>query len=496
MFDIRRKNIHMNIVLMGILMLAWSIIPKQVVFAGDINSNEAGLIAAASGTFDYDGKTYRAGSAYINSLTSYLSGDDVDLTAEQCQKATAQMYDSVAEGIERGYLYEVGSESGDPTENGGPQSAYEEDDSDDDEDDGKSSEKSSDKDDTKVESGENSNKVLSPDNLDVWDSMSNQTEAKNKLQKRPEQEDANASVKLEEGNIVVTTKDNETINLSKKEQLIPDKVVYLIDIIAVIILSVTLICAVILLVTKCMVFKKPKSRRARPGHTKRRKIRRYTRNIITITTAVSFIAIFVLAGIYISIFNKNTIMQNMQSSGYFRYAYSEYISELAKEYKENNTISETIASYEDFLFTVKQNSMKILDGETDIRIPDSNVSPYITNIKKSYMKVFSVGGVLFIINGLIGVIFMVFMDQRRERGVKHTAFAELTAAAFIVIVTVYMAFVKPYLHLYIEPDYLYLFITECILWSVKVMTSISAFAVVLAMLLIGIYNSMKNKSDS
>ena len=46
-----------------------------------------------------------------------------------------------------------------------------------------------------------------------------------------------------------------------------------------------------------------------------------------------------------------------------------------------------------------------------------------------------------------------------------------------------------------EPDYLYLFIMECILWSVKVMTSISAFAVVFSMLLIGVYNSMKNKSN-
>ena len=90
---------------------------------------------------------------------------------------------------------------------------------------------------------------------------------------------------------------------------------------------------------------------------------------------------------------------------------------------------------------------------------------------------------------------MVFMDQRRERGVKHTAAAELAASALMVVVTVYMAFAKPYLHLYIEPDYLYLFIMECILWSVKVMTSISAFAVVLAMLLIGVYNSMRNKSN-
>ena len=136
-----------------------------------------------------------------------------------------------------------------------------------------------------------------------------------------------------------------------------------------------------------------------------------------------------------------------------------------------------------------------MNGETDIRIPDSNVTPYITNIKNSYSQMFSSAGVLFILNALISVVFMVFMDQRRERGIKHTAVATLVASIFIVAVTGYMAFAKPYVHLYIEPDYLYLFIMECILWSVKVMTSISAFAVVFAMLLIGVYISMKNKSN-
>ena len=88
MRNIFRKNIGQYILFLGMMMFAIMLIPKQVVFAGDINSSEAGLIAAASGTFTYDGKTYRAGSAYVNSLTSYLSGDDVDLTAEQCQNVS------------------------------------------------------------------------------------------------------------------------------------------------------------------------------------------------------------------------------------------------------------------------------------------------------------------------------------------------------------------------------------------------------------------------
>ena len=492
------NNKHMikNIWFVLVLFFVFLACPKQVVFAGEINSNEAGLIAAASGTFTYDGKTYRAGSAYINSLTAYLSGDDVDLTAEQCEKAKNKMYSSVEEGINRGYLYEVND---DKTED------KEDDETDDDEESDKKSDKKNNEQSDNKEESENKSQSDSTqstnddsDGLDVWDSMSNQSEAKSKLQKRPEEESADASVKLEDDSIVVITKNNSTINLKKSEQLISNKVIYIIDAVSIIVFVITLLCGLILAGNKCLVFKKPKRRRARPGHTRRRKIRRYTRNILTVTTAFSFVAIFLFAGIYISIFNKDTIMQNMQSSGYFRYAYSEYIAEMAEGLNNESAVANTdsIAEYEEFLFNVKQNSLKILAGETDIRIPSSNVSPYIYNIKKSYMKVFAVAGTLFILSTAVGIILMFFMDQSRERGTKHTAVAVLVSSGILVSITLYMALVKPYLHLYIEPDYLYLFIMECILWSVKVMTSISAFSVVLGMLLVGVYKSQVNNKES
>ena len=487
-------------------------VPKQVVFAGEINSNEAGLIAAASGTFSYDNKTYKAGSAYINSLTAYLSSDDVDLTADQCERAKSQMYANVAEGISRGYLYEVKDNDKSDVDNDGDEDLDDESDdkeksnkekNNDGKSDGETSGTNIDDKNLTGDSGESTDNIIDNDSdnndaMNVWDSMSNQSEAKTKLKQRPEENDASASVKLEDDSIVVTTKDNEKINLKKSEQLISNKILYIIDVVSIIVFIITLLCGLLLAGNKCLVFKKPKKRRARPGHTRRRKIRRYTRNVLTVTTAVSFIAIFLFIGIYISIFNKDTIMQNMQSSGYFRYAYSEYITEMAENYfnESEKLDSDSIVAYEDFLFTVKQNSLKILSGETDIRIPSSNVSPYIYNIKNSYMKVFVVAGVLFILSALLGIILMIFMDQSRERGTKHIAAAMLIASGIIVIITLYMALVKPYLHIYIEPDYLYLFIMECILWSVKVMSSISAFSVVFGMLLIGVYKTQINNKES
>lgn len=304
-----RRN-HLGLfILMGCVLAVCTISPKMIAFAGGINSNEAGVIAAASGTFSYDGKTYQAGSAYINSLTSYLAADDVDLTAEQASEAISMMYANVGEGVAQGYLYEVGGQSGDSE----PATSTEDDRRD-----------KKPKDDTKQDQDDKDTDIdKDPADLDVWDAMSNQTEAKEKLESRPEKGEAAASVQLGENDIIITTKDNETINISKKEQLISDKSILVIDGISGIILAITLVCGVILFMTKCMSFRRPKNRRARPGHSKRRKIRRYTRNVLTITTMLSLAVSFILLGSYITLFNKDAIMQNMQSSGYFRYAYSE-----------------------------------------------------------------------------------------------------------------------------------------------------------------------------
>ena len=44
-----------------VLIMAGVIGNSLVAFAGEINSDEARVISAASGTFSYDGKNYRAG---------------------------------------------------------------------------------------------------------------------------------------------------------------------------------------------------------------------------------------------------------------------------------------------------------------------------------------------------------------------------------------------------------------------------------------------------
>ena len=74
------------------------------VYAGSINGAESSVIAAAGGTFTYNGKQYVATSDSMGQLYAYLLSDDVDLTEEQASTAIGMMYDNISTGVEGGYL--------------------------------------------------------------------------------------------------------------------------------------------------------------------------------------------------------------------------------------------------------------------------------------------------------------------------------------------------------------------------------------------------------
>ncbi|MEY8354670.1 hypothetical protein AALB39_15110 [Lachnospiraceae bacterium 54-53] len=80
----------------------------RTAYAGSINGSEQSVISAAQGQFEKDGIIYAVKPEYISSLTSYLSQDDVELTAEQAQAAIGEIYANVQTGVESGYLVEVG----------------------------------------------------------------------------------------------------------------------------------------------------------------------------------------------------------------------------------------------------------------------------------------------------------------------------------------------------------------------------------------------------
>lgn len=496
-----KKRRQIKFIMCFLIMVCVGVVsPKRIAFAGDINGNEARVISAASGTFSYNGKEYKAGSSYLNSLASYLSSDDVDLTAEQADEAISMMYASIADGVTQGYLYDINADTTEESTTEEKTEEWADAEADDDEEKDKKKETASD-------NPTDDAKQHAQNELDVWEAMSSPSENKNKLEQRPEKADASAAVQLEEEQIVVTTKDNKAITISKTEPIVSEKVILVLSVVVWVITAIAIVCGVILFAKECMSFKKNKGRKARPGHSKRRKIRRYTRGVLTVTTASAVFGLSLLLGLYVSLFNNDVIMQNMQSSGYFRYAYSQYIAEQADVIiddvkksvtsdgltKETTEEASEIQTYDEYLFTIKQNSLKVLEGNMDIIIPDSNVAPYIYNLKLSFMEILGKAGIPLVFSAAFGVFLMVFMDQRRERGVKHTAVALLFASGVMAILTLIMLVYKPYTLLYIEPDYLYLFLMECIKRCVTALTSVTAFGVVLGMITIGVFKTMCNK---
>lgn len=91
----------------GLLLLFLSFFIPSAVYAGELNAAEARVVSAARGTFEYEGKQYRAEESYINQLIALLNQDDIDLTSEDADELIGQMYASVEEGVNSGYLYEV-----------------------------------------------------------------------------------------------------------------------------------------------------------------------------------------------------------------------------------------------------------------------------------------------------------------------------------------------------------------------------------------------------
>nr|MCR5149067.1 hypothetical protein [Eubacterium sp.] len=79
-----------------------------------INGYEAWIVSVINGTFEYEGRYYRAKDEYIAQATAYLNRDDIDLNEKQAAKAVNYIYSHIADGIASGYIYEI-SDSTDDT---------------------------------------------------------------------------------------------------------------------------------------------------------------------------------------------------------------------------------------------------------------------------------------------------------------------------------------------------------------------------------------------
>ncbi len=464
-------------------------------WAGDINGDEARVIAAASGTFTYNGKTYKAYSSYISQLYSYLASDDVDLTAAQADKAISYIYSNVQSGAASGYVYEVKSSEEDTSSTGSTDTTEKSNDGNSDVDDSAASDEPINLDDWTPDesldladgSGEKSNKAndaakeLSDKEVEeMFQDVESEEETRRQYSKKPKATETDASIIMTDDKIVISTGDGE-ITLEADKSIIPKSVPNILIILSSVLVAINALIAVILIAKKCIRLKSGGSKRPREGHKTRRRIRKACRRILKGTTAIAVVIVFAVLAVGISLYNNDKIIHNIQSSGYFRYAYTTYLSEAA-------TTGAEILGYEDFLVEEKKALINMQAGDIT---KNCSIAPYIRGLQNDMKFSLLVSGILSGVAILISVFLNIFMDLRRDRGVHSIAIAELIGAGITVILAALIYVIHSSVKVFIEPDYLYSFINDYIDWIIQIFIIIGFFGGVIGMSLTGLYINMR-----
>lgn len=501
---IRNKLYNLlSLILAAAFILSAIILTGHGVYAGDINGNEASVIAVASGTFTYNGKVYKAYDSYVNQLYSYMAQDGVDLTAEQAARAISYIYSNVQAGVNSGYVYEVTEQEEnnvdveeavqemEEQEQQAQEEKYEE---------------------AKSQAQEASDKEVEEMFQQIEE---DQKERQNSGSSKPSATESDATVVIQKDEIVVTTDDKEW-SVKRTERIVPESITTALIVISAAILVIDVVIAMVLIFAKCMRFGDEHShRKIKSGHRKRRKIRKVCRRILIFTTAVGLFIVFMIVGISVGVFSNNHLSNSIQSSGYFRYAYTQYVKNAVAEAgtDKNSTNSTTnkndstaknstddlesmdisnvnIMTYDEFLVQEKQALSNMKESELTKEI---SVVPYISQLRKDLREPLLIAVIIIGVAYMLSMILNLFMDMKRDRGIKALAVSDIIATLILLVVVVAIWIWYTNSKLFIEPDYLFNFIGDFIEWVVKVLASISFFGAAIGMAMVGLYNSMRKE---
>lgn len=461
-----KRTVNKLFVLVLILTTIYIAVSNQSVsYAGDINSEEARVIAAASGTFTYKGKTYKAYSSYVSELYSYLAEDDIDLDADDADAAIAYIYSNVKEGIDSGYVYEVKDEDKDNNVDldevpDTPQT-----------------------DNTSDEARDTAKEASDNEVAQIFDKIDKDLQEREKYTDKVTATESDASLIVSDESITVST-DKGEIKLFSDQRIIPKIFTDIFVILGITILAINIIIFVILLLKSCMRFISKDRKKVKKGHRVRRRIRKICRNILTVSSAVAFMIICLIIATSIVFFNNTKIMQTIQSSGYFRYGYTEYI---AKE--ESPSLS-----YEEFIVKEKLTISDTFERTTPLskeEVTDRSIAPYIKrmqiDLKLSLIISFACCMVGFIIAGICNI----YMDLRRDRGVKSIAISVFVGTIIVFIAAVLLAVFRVEDYFFVEPQYLISFLSDMMDYLIKVFIVIGLFDTAVGASLVGLYKTMR-----
>ena len=471
---------------LGIVVLFFTIVGiysfSSVSYAGDINSEEARVIAAASGTFSYDGKTYKAYSSYVSQLYSYLASDSVDLTSAQADAAISYIYSNVKTGLNSGYIYEVTGETIDSDDTVNL-----------DEDDNSSDYNNpiSDLDDASDEetSGKKSNDIakdLSNEEVkDMFEDIESEDNARRSTSTKPKATETDASIILNEDELVITNGDSKVV-FAPDSSIVPSWCCIAPMVLSVIIVLVNTFVMIVLVTKKCIRLSSKERKNPLEGHKARRKIRKVSRKILVASTAIATVITFVGLALAIGLYNNSQIIQNIQSSGYFKYAYTQYLTETV------NAGDSEIKGYEDFLVSEKQ---VLQNMQASDLTKSCSIAPYISRAQKDLRMTLIISVVLSFVSLIMAMFLNVTMDIRRDRGVKTLAISIIAGTLTTILIAITVFVVHSRLKVFIEPDYLYYFLNEHIDWMIKMLMIIGAFGAVIGMTLTGVYKNMQRVKE-
>lgn len=472
-------------------------------FAGNINSEEARVISVASGTFTYNGKTYKAYSSYVNELYSYMASDGVDLTADQANQAIAYIYSNVQQGIDSGYVYEVSeqdknntdldvpsdTDNGNSSDNGngintiGDTKGYSSDDSNSinldvdtkqDKEDGKNK-------DTSGKTTKTAKEISDDEVAKMFDKVDRNHKEHSDFRKKPKATETDASVIMDEKEIIITLDEKEKV-ISVNNRIIPGQYSTIFVIVTAVIVIIDILIFIILIAKGCMRFSGKDRKKPRKGHRARRRIRKLCRNTLTVTTAIKMTLLFLIVSVSIGLYNNNKIIQNIQGSGYFRFAYTEYLSNVMEE--ENSEI----LSYDEFLVEEK----KALDAMKVSELTQSrSIAPYIGRLQDDMRLCLVLSSIILILGVIISAVADIFMDLKRDRGIKSIAISVLFGTVITLVSAVLLKLGNLGGDVFIEPDYLYNFINEHLDWTIQIFSIVGLFGAVIGMSLVGLYISKR-----
>lgn len=393
--EMKQRKIATGIFAMAGICLAMS----STCLAGSMNGNEASIYSAASGTFDYQGVTYKAAPQYLQQLQEYLCRDDIDLTADEANSAIAEMYASVEQGVMEGYILPIdgsapnvpggttpgatnpGSAPGGTTNSGStspgttngngstgqtgnagtagtttqPGSTN-----------ATAPQQSQSTDINKTADGDT---VVTSNGMNVGGvSEEEQKKMEETLSTRTSEEEAKAQVKYndEEDTVEFKTLEGKTYKLPEDvRDLGLGSWLNALKIIGIVLCVLSVLSGVVLFATGSMKFQKNKPENS--SHKMRSTTRKVVGAVLALVLAADVLCASGSLWVRMSYFDSNQILESLSDSGYYHSAYNSMMSQVHTLMRFSGceeTICDNILTYEDFMFSTKNHMKLELQGKT------------------------------------------------------------------------------------------------------------------------------------